>query len=119
MLPAERRKIILEHVESRRSASVAELCDMLSVSEMTVRRDLRILASEGRLQRVYGGAILRHGRSYEPPYPTRQTVNPHLKEAIGRRAAKDPSAPWSTAQPHRHTGPNHRDLQYARGKRPL
>lgn len=88
MLPAERRKIILEYVESRRSASVTELCNMLSVSEMTVRRDLRILSNEGLLQRVYGGAILRHGRSYEPPYPTRQTVNPHLKEAIGRRAAQ-------------------------------
>lgn len=88
MLAAERRKTILEYLESHRSASVTELCDILSVSEMTVRRDLRLLADDGLLQRVHGGAVLRQGRSYEPPYVTRQAANPELKAAIGRRAAR-------------------------------
>lgn len=87
MLSAERRKFILELLERQRSVSVAELHEMMQVSEMTIRRDLRILSEEGWLERVYGGAILRHPRSYEPPYITRSSTNIHLKQAIARRAA--------------------------------
>jgi DeoR/GlpR family transcriptional regulator of sugar metabolism len=46
MLPAARRKQILELIETRNSISVAELCGILDVSDMTIRRDLRILSNE-------------------------------------------------------------------------
>ena len=71
MLPAERRKQILELIETRNSISVAELCGILDVSDMTIRRDLRILSNEGLLERVHGGAVSRRGRSYEPAYRIR------------------------------------------------
>ena len=68
MLTAERRQKILELIEDRNSISVAELCSIMHVSDMTIRRDLRTLANEGLLERVHGGALSRRGRSYEPPY---------------------------------------------------
>jgi len=88
MLPAERRKFILELVEQHNSVSVTELCARLGVSEMTIRRDLRILSNGGLLQRVHGGALARRSRSYEPPYLLRASANMEAKVAISREAAK-------------------------------
>src|SRR5690554_8038930 len=88
MLPAERRKYILELVEQHSSVTVAELCQSLQVSEMTIRRDLRMLSDEGLLQRVHGGAIAKRSRSYEPPYILRSTANVEAKLSIGREAAR-------------------------------
>ena len=36
---------------------VSELVDQLGVSDMTVRRDIERLDSEGLLERVHGGAL--------------------------------------------------------------
>ncbi|MEI8131849.1 MAG: DeoR/GlpR family DNA-binding transcription regulator [Leptolinea sp.] len=87
MISAERRKKILELVEKRSSISVAEMCEKLDVSEMTIRRDLSMLSNQGLLQRVHGGAVSRQGRSYEPPYLLRSSKNIEAKQAIGQMAA--------------------------------
>ena len=87
MISAERRKKILELVEKRSSISVAEMCEMLDVSEMTIRRDLSMLSNQGLLLRVHGGAVSRRGRSYEPPYLMRSSKNIEAKKAIGQVAA--------------------------------
>ena len=87
MLPAERRKTILELIETQSSISVVELSKVLSVSDMTVRRDLRVLSNSGLLERVHGGALSRRGRSYEPPYFIREKESSRHKQLIGQRAA--------------------------------
>ena len=86
MLPAERRKLILEMVDTQHSVSVADLCERMDVSEMTIRRDLRLLSDEGLLKRVHGGAVSRRGRSYEPPYVIRASASLEQKRAIARAA---------------------------------
>lgn len=88
MIPAERRERILQLVETKHSVTVAELCNSLDVSEMTIRRDLRMLSNQGLILRVHGGAVSRRGRSYEPPYMIRSINNPEQKKAIGAEAAK-------------------------------
>ncbi len=56
MLTSQRKQLILENW--RRKASPVNCAQPLfSVSEDTIRRDLRELAAEGRLQRVHGGAL--------------------------------------------------------------
>jgi DeoR/GlpR family transcriptional regulator of sugar metabolism len=87
MISAERRKKILELVEKRSSISVADMCELLDDSEMTIRRDLSMLSNQGLLQRVHGGAVSRRGRSYEPPYLMRSSINVNDKHAIGEIAA--------------------------------
>lgn len=60
MLPGERRNRILDLLEVSRTITVQHLCDTLQASEATIRRDLAILESEGKLERTHGGAILAH-----------------------------------------------------------
>jgi DeoR/GlpR family transcriptional regulator of sugar metabolism len=82
-IPAQRRQAILHAVRSG-SAHVSDLAQTLGVSEMTVRRDLRELASAGKLERVRGGAVNASG---EPPFE--ETVVEHFeaKNRIGAAAA--------------------------------
>src|SRR5699024_2814514 len=60
-LARRRRDLILELVASHGSVRVSELTDRLGVSDMTVRRDLDALASEGAVHKVHGGATLPAG----------------------------------------------------------
>ena len=53
----DRLSIILKAVRETRGASIRELAGSLGVSEMTVRRDLELLASESRIRFVHAGAI--------------------------------------------------------------
>jgi DeoR/GlpR family transcriptional regulator of sugar metabolism len=88
LLPEERRHNILKLIETNGSATVDDLAQAYSVSEMTIRRDLRILEREGLLRRVHGGAISSRGRSYEPPFLLRIEEQIDAKCMIGRRAAE-------------------------------
>jgi DeoR/GlpR family transcriptional regulator of sugar metabolism len=62
-----------------------DLAQRFGVSEMTVRRDLTHLAREGKLTRVYGGAIRD---ADEPPFAAIETERRDAKERIGRAAAQ-------------------------------
>jgi DeoR/GlpR family transcriptional regulator of sugar metabolism len=57
VLTAERRQAILSRLERDGKVVASELVLDLGVSEDTVRRDLRELASGGLVQRVHGGAL--------------------------------------------------------------
>ena len=62
MKVAKRRDAIFDAVQSG-AADVAALCAKFDISEATVRRDLHALQQDGRLLRVYGGAVaapIRH-----------------------------------------------------------
>ena len=56
MLAQERYQIILEHLGAEGTATVSRLSALLNASEATVRRDLNVLAGEGKLKKVFGGA---------------------------------------------------------------
>ena len=67
---------------------VADLSRTLGVSEVTVRSDLAALESEGALERVHGGAVLRGGpRRLEPSFETAQDRSADEKRRIGVAAA--------------------------------
>ena len=67
MLASQRRSRILEELRRSGAVRVSALVERLGVSDMTVRRDLEVLAQQGKLQKVHGGAILPGGRSTEEP----------------------------------------------------
>ena len=58
MLAEERFALILDLLARQRTATVQELCEALSASESTIRRDLNELDKMGRLNKVHGGATL-------------------------------------------------------------
>jgi DeoR/GlpR family transcriptional regulator of sugar metabolism len=82
-LPAQRRQAMLRAVQSG-SAHVSDLAESFGVSEMTVRRDLRELARDGKLERVRGGAV-NAGR--EPPFEQTVVERFAAKDRIGAAAA--------------------------------
>ncbi|HFL6370467.1 TPA: DeoR family transcriptional regulator, partial [Stenotrophomonas maltophilia] len=55
-LPAQRTRQILEELRQQGRVVAAELARHYAVSEDSIRRDLRELATQGLCQRVYGGA---------------------------------------------------------------
>lgn len=54
---ADRREQIIECLREQGSVRVAELSELFSISEVTIRNDLAELENEGVLERVHGGAI--------------------------------------------------------------
>ena len=82
-IPAQRRKEILDAVRGG-AMHVSELALSFGVSEMTVRRDLRALARQGKLERVRGGAVKA---SSEPPFEEIAVERFAAKDRIGAAAA--------------------------------
>ena len=58
MFAIERIKIIKDYLNKDKHVSVAKLSSLLNVTEVTIRRDLEKLESEGFLKRAHGGAVL-------------------------------------------------------------
>ena len=52
-----RHQQILDLLDESKEVYVARLAEELQVSEMTIRRDLKLLEESGRLKRVHGGAV--------------------------------------------------------------
>lgn len=88
MLAAQRRSRILAELDRDGTVRVADLVDLLSVSDMTIRRDLAILHRQGSLEKVHGGAVARPEPSTaEPGFEVNSARRLAEKEAIARRAA--------------------------------
>lgn len=83
----DRQMQILQVLERQRRISISELCTIFEVSEATARRDLESLASQGKLQRVHGGAIVLTQAPPEQPILHRQNEQSDEKMRIGKAAA--------------------------------
>ncbi|NED94887.1 DeoR/GlpR family transcriptional regulator [Phytoactinopolyspora alkaliphila] len=59
LLPEERRERVLETLHRRGTVRVNDLAEALGVTPITVRRDIALLAEQGLLRRVHGGATVR------------------------------------------------------------
>lgn len=87
MFATERRQAILELVRIKGVASLRELAAEVESSEVTIRRDVRVLESKGLLDRRRGGAAWPGGLSHEQTYVQKTRVAVAEKAAIGRLAA--------------------------------
>ena len=87
LIPAQRRERIQEFIAIHHIVSSAELCDLLEVSEATVRRDLEWLENEGILERTQGGAMLNQRVQLELQYVQRIRSHAEEKRQIGIVAA--------------------------------
>lgn len=84
----ERHEIILKKLQKEGYVSVAELCDELGVSPVTVRNDLDALESEGYLRRTHGGAFPVHSSDEEIlSFSARQRAQVEAKRRIAAAAA--------------------------------
>lgn len=84
MLTAERRAHLLSVLARDGKVLAKVVAADLGLSEDTIRRDLRDLAEEGLLQRVYGGAL--PAAPAAQPYLARTTLATASKERVARAA---------------------------------
>jgi len=85
MLTVQRKQLILARLARDGQLVAKAFSEELGISEDTVRRDLRELALEGRLQRVHGGALPASAAVGD--MAVRQRVAPDDKQALGRAGA--------------------------------
>ena len=85
----ERQQVILQLLDARGQVSIADLSTRLTVSEMTIRRDLAQLDSEGLLRRTHGGAVRTQSGSFEPSFAVRSRRNIEAKKAIAAGVARE------------------------------
>ncbi|MGF6545031.1 DeoR/GlpR family transcriptional regulator of sugar metabolism [Paraburkholderia youngii] len=86
MLTTQRKKAILDELARNGQVLAGELSVAFGVSEDTIRRDLRELAAEGRLQRVHGGAL--PASAALASFEQRQDIETLAKRRIARRAVE-------------------------------
>ncbi len=87
MIAETRHQMILDILHKQRSASVQELAEQLHISESTIRRDLIVLDRQGKLTKVYGGAMAMNMESsydsHEPDMDTKEGLYVEEKSAWG------------------------------------
>jgi DeoR/GlpR family transcriptional regulator of sugar metabolism len=77
-----RKKLIHDFLLQEGVVTVSELIQILSVSDMTNRRDIRSLASEGLLKQVHGGAVCVDRICEERSFSARHIEQQAQKRAI-------------------------------------
>ena len=88
MLARHRQSLILEDIRRMGSARVSDLTQRLGVSDMTIRRDLEVLARSGLVEKVHGGAVLPGApRSHEPGFEAKSSLEQPAKASIAVAAA--------------------------------
>lgn len=85
--PEQRSERILDLLSTTGFSSVSDLARVLKVSEMTIRRDLDKLETEGHIRRTHGGAITESRTQIEIDYSSRKKRHEREKEKIGLLAA--------------------------------
>jgi DeoR/GlpR family transcriptional regulator of sugar metabolism len=85
MLTRHRKELLLARLRQDGQIVAKSLSEELGLSEDTIRRDLRDLASEGLLQRVHGGALPASPAMGN--FAARQQISSDAKPAIARAAA--------------------------------
>ena len=84
LLLHERQSLILNRLKSDGRVIAAAIAQELSISEDTIRRDLREMASAGLCKRVYGGAL--PATSDITSLTERLSLKPERKDALARAA---------------------------------
>ena len=87
MRPQFRKTAIVEFVERHGKASVEELADRFATSPETVRRDLKVLAGDGRVRKVHGG-VVRISSPKEGPFDERLGQNRLAKQLVAEKVVK-------------------------------
>jgi len=89
LLVEERRRLIVEYVETNGRATVEELAARFGTSTVTIRNDLESLARSGALARSHGGALpSTQTVTNDVPLNIKETRSHPQKLRIGQAAAK-------------------------------
>ncbi len=89
LLNEERRREIVEVLQREGRVLVADLARKFKTSQVTVRKDLEILHSNGQIHRTHGGALpAREGVLQDPTLREKQKLHHQEKLRIATAAAR-------------------------------
>src|SRR5699024_5922431 len=83
----ERHQFILERLQANGRVDIQTLSKDLEVSEVTIRKDLKLLESKNLLFRVRGGALLNNPYINERPIAEKKLINAEEKKKIAKKAS--------------------------------
>jgi DeoR family transcriptional regulator of aga operon len=86
MTVTERHEIIISELKESGKVSVQQLSDELDVSEVTIRKDLRVLEDKGLLFRTHGGATQSNPYTSDRPVSEKENIQAQEKNAIAEKA---------------------------------
>lgn len=90
MIPYERQKLVMQHLGDAELLHLDDLKELLpGVSVSTLRRDLKELEREGRVEMLSGGGVKLKTVSHERGVRVTSTLHASEKEAIAVRAAQE------------------------------
>lgn len=87
MFAHQRQVQILTELRRTGAVRVSDLTDLLGVSDMTIRRDLEQLVTDGVALKVHGGAVLAGQVAHEPGFAAKIGLEQSAKHAIAAHAA--------------------------------
>ncbi|MBC8081507.1 MAG: DeoR/GlpR transcriptional regulator [Gorillibacterium sp.] len=88
MLSYQRKQAIIEYMETNGAISISELSELLTVSDMTIRRDLKLLEMEGLVKRTHGGAIRTQVTPHELRFEEKKGFQQERKVRIAKFAVE-------------------------------
>lgn len=84
-----RKQKILKIVEEQGEADVKELAQKVETSEITIRRDLALMAADGLIFRTHGGAMKLSLANIPASFEQKTATNIEQKDYIARLAAQE------------------------------
>lgn len=89
MLAEQRQAHIVGLIHRDGAVRVSELVRDLGVSDMTIRRDLGVLAEAGLIEKVHGGATLvADSAAFEPSFAAKTALQQAEKQTIAAAASR-------------------------------
>ncbi len=86
-MKAVRQKKLIKLLNTAEMMTIRELAERLSVSKMTIRRDLEEMEQQRVIRRLHGGAVLLSQPDAPDPYDALLSVQREAKQRIGKAAA--------------------------------
>ncbi|MDR6944027.1 DeoR/GlpR family DNA-binding transcription regulator [Mucilaginibacter pocheonensis] len=83
----ERHRLILNKLQDTGHVNVQQLSTQLKVSEVTIRKDLKLLEDKGLLFRTHGGASKTNPYTSDKPVSEKEKLNAEEKTMIAKVAA--------------------------------
>lgn len=88
MLPSERQNKFLELLSTKDVVTNSDFMAKFSISIETVRRDLKVLENQGKIEKIYGGARLKNSNLAEPTMEHRMVSKQKEKDLIGKKCSE-------------------------------
>lgn len=84
----ERHQFIIDKLKKEGTVNVIDLCNELSVSSVTIRKDLKLLEDKELLYRTHGGGTLSNPYTVDRPVIEKVMIKAGEKLSIGQMAAR-------------------------------